>query len=91
MTKEYSGCASNISFVQTNKGDMMPLIETILLYSEPVWRVDAGGSIIRSREMGSFRISAGPDALRDIAKYLVEYADDAEDILDRLTLSGSEV
>ena len=58
----------------------IPQVEVIVVMCEPIYTVDACGSIIRQRETSQCRFSAAPDMLRKLADSLVKLADEAESL-----------
>lgn len=58
----------------------LPQVEVILVMCEPVYSVDACGSVIRQRETSQCRFSAAPDMLRKLADSLVKLADEADSL-----------
>jgi len=59
-------------------GKLRPEIEVGLVLSEPTYRPDHGGEMIRERKFETVRFSASPHILRRMAEGLIEFADDAE-------------
>jgi hypothetical protein len=55
-----------------------PMVEVALIVSEPQYTVDAAGQSVRHRTMDTMRFHTSPEGLRDLAKYLGKWADDAE-------------
>jgi hypothetical protein len=88
--REYMGVAMNASFVANDEDVVRGLAETILLYTEPTYTVDAGGAVVRRREVGSFRLMTDPKGLRDIAKRFAEWADEIEEQQRRINGEGAE-
>lgn len=57
------------------EGDLVPSAEICLVYSEPVYRYDGGGSMVKGREPGQFRFHVGAAGLRQFIELATEWAD----------------
>lgn len=55
-----------------------PLVEVVLLLSEPKYAVDDAGSLSKRRDLTDFRFSTSSKGLRDLATSLVELADQCD-------------
>lgn len=69
---------------------MLPHVEVILVYSEPTYRVDAGGGLVKERVTGQFRFSGSPKVLGLVADQLKDYASGAEEWFSKATESRSD-
>lgn len=78
--KEIAMTARNIMLSCPDQGDPSPMIEAILVVSEPTFRIDQGGGIIRQRELETVRFHSTPNGLRKVAIAFAEWADEAEAI-----------
>jgi hypothetical protein len=79
--KEYMGGAINISLIEDDDGNKRTLRacgELIVLVSEPVFRADASGQMLRQREMSQLRFGVTSKSIRALIKALDEYADEME-------------
>jgi hypothetical protein len=76
--KEIAGTARNLMISIDGRGGAVGIVEAILVLSEPVFRVDQGGSLVRMREAETFRFSTTPDGLRALAKDFGEWADEMD-------------
>lgn len=88
--KELTGNSMNVMAVPmadkaANKNVLTPYTEVILIYSEPHYRVDAGGTLIRERTVGDFRFCTSPDNLRRLANNLIEFADETDRQFEEMT------
>lgn len=77
--KELMGSACNLSLVLVGDS-LLPNVEVILIHSEPRYRFDPTGEIVKYRMTDAFRFSASPGELRTLAKSLGDSADAAERI-----------
>ena len=79
--KELLTVNANFHAVWTD-GDkkQLPQVEVIVVMCEPIYTVDACGSIIRQRETSQCRFSAAPDMLRKLADSLVKLAEEADSL-----------
>ena len=80
--KELLTVNANFHAVWTDgdKKQQLPQVEVIVVMCEPIYTVDACGSIIRQRETSQCRFSASPDMLRKLADSLVKLADEADSL-----------
>ena len=76
--KELLGHASNLILAPDLEAPpkVKARVELIVICSEPVFGYGLEG-MTRSREVSSFRVLAGHKALREMAKRLIELADEA--------------
>lgn len=58
----------------------LPQVELCLVMSEPVYSVDAVGSLIRQRETSQCRFAASPEHLIKLASTLVKLAEEAKSL-----------
>lgn len=84
--KELLNVSSNSSVVERD-GAAVGLVEVVLTFSEPRWRVDEAGGVYKQRETMDFRFGGTPRALREFAKLLNGVADDAEALARRTTFA----
>lgn len=80
--KELLTVNANFHAVWTDgdKKQQLPQVEVIVVMCEPIYTVDACGSIIRQRETSQCRFSAAPDMLRKLADSLAKLADEADSL-----------
>ena len=83
MAKELVGSASNVYALPSKAGAWRPMVEVILLVSEPRYEVDAGADFVKRRGVEDVRIHTGPEGLRLLAKKFESLADEAEALVDR--------
>lgn len=76
--KELVGQSRNLIGVPLEGAAPEPLIELVLIVSEPSYMVDAGGDSIRHRVVETLRLCATPSGMRQLAKFLTEASDEAE-------------
>ena len=65
-------------FYRKHEGAFEPSIEGILLVSEPIYRVDAAGQMIRERTVETLRFSTTVKGIRDLAAQFLQWAETAE-------------
>jgi hypothetical protein len=79
--KEISATSRNLSLVyQDGPAMFTPMVEAILVLSEPQYSVDLGGQLVRTRQVETVRFATSPEGLRDLARTFLEWADDADNI-----------
>ncbi len=78
--KEALGAARNLSLVASNKG-LRPMVEAIIITSEPRYKV--GEAISRVRANEAIRFAACPDVLRALAVQFASWADEADELATR--------
>jgi hypothetical protein len=61
--KEILSTASNSFYRLTQKGEMQQMFEIVLVLSEPTFRVDAAGELVRDRTTESLRFVASAKSL----------------------------
>ncbi len=83
MMQELMGTARNLSLAMSDDGPR-PMVEVILITSEPMFSIDGGGDMVRSRVPSAIRFLSPPDGLRKLSERLLEYADEAADIAESL-------
>jgi hypothetical protein len=76
--KELRGSAVNLSYVESAEGNLKALAEVVLIRSEPIYRIDDGGSVIRQRALDDVRFSTTSVGLRDTAARFIEWASEME-------------
>ncbi len=82
--KELLGSARNIHLIMDEKtGDIHPMIESVIITTEPLFVLDESGNIVRKRETSSFRFHATPDGLRTVAEQFNEWADQADGLMPK--------
>lgn len=65
-------------------GEMRPMVETILVLSEPKYTFDDTGGTVRARVTETVRFNAAPVGLRELARRLTETADMADALAARV-------
>jgi hypothetical protein len=79
MAKELSALARNILGARTAEGEWTPMVEIIIIVSEPSFKLDAAGELRSERgRLEDLRFLANVKGLRHLAERLTEYADEAE-------------
>lgn len=86
--QEFMGTARNISFVEIDNEKLSPRAEVIIIVSEPIFRADDAGQMVRVRQSDTIRFSTGVEGLRHMAKEFGEWADAAERRLGELVSAG---
>lgn len=71
MARELLVAAVNFVMVPDEPGDptaggLSPMGEVCLVFTEPAYRIDGGGGVVKSREPGQFRFDAGREVLRQL-------------------------
>lgn len=65
-------------YYKKHDGKFEPNIEGILIVSEPIYRVDAAGQLIRERTMESIRFSTSVSGIKALAAQFLQWAEIAE-------------
>lgn len=84
--QEYMGNAINVLLTEDDDGKTRTLravAEIVVLVSEPVFRADSSGQMIRQREVGQVRFGATLKSIRQLVKHLGDYADLMEEMESR--------
>lgn len=81
--KELQSATCNITALPKEDGGFTPLIEAILIVSEPRYTLDEAGHQIKSRIVETMRFSSSPKGLRTLAKIFEEWATGAEETIDK--------
>jgi hypothetical protein len=80
--KEAFGAARNLSLVYNDvKKTLAPMIETVIITTEPRYKV--GETLTRVRVPESIRFLACPDVLRALAVQFATWADEADELAAR--------
>jgi hypothetical protein len=80
--KEAMGTARNLSLVPAPDGTMRPMVETIVILTEPKYNVTKEG--LESRRVTStIRFQAAPDTLRNMSIQFANWADEADALLEK--------
>ena len=82
---ELSSISSNLLVIYDEQGHLIPQAEVVLIMTEPAYRIDAGG-VVKTREVVATRFAASPAHLRQIAKAMLNIADQAEEALEKALL-----
>lgn len=91
--KEVACTARNIMVIPVSDGEKLsirPMIETILVFTEPNYRINKENEVVVRREPQTIRFSASPESLREIAKNFLEWAEQAEDFARCLGLEKEQ-
>lgn len=88
--KEVICTARNLMVVPDEEHTVRPMIEAIVVVSEPQFRFDRGGQLANERETETIRFSASPEALRKMAKSFNEWADEADGFAESLGLKKEQ-
>ena len=89
--KELIGSTANVYAVSLGMGtgEFAPMVEVILLLTEPRYEPDAAGTFSRRRDVEDVRFHTTPNGLRELAGNFAKLADDAEmEVLGRLPDPG---
>ena len=86
--KEIVTTSANFYAVRVGK-KLAPEIEIGLVLSEPHYRPDHGGEMIKERRCETVRFAASPDTLRRMAEGLVKFANEADEEIGGL-INGKE-
>lgn len=78
--KEILSVAAN-HLASFDKTGVAPMVEVILILSEPVYTIDSTGAQIRSRETTTERFVSATEPLRKLSEILNRLADEAEEEL----------
>lgn len=85
--KELTGQAINMMACEVRDKDGQRLAafpEIIVIVSEPKYGADVGG-LKKTRQVSEFRFATTTSGLREFAKILLEYADDADEWMKGVT------
>jgi len=82
--------SGNILAGPDGEGGYEPLVEVVLITSEPKYEADAGGFVKRS-SVSDIRFGSAPKTLRKVAAELVKLADEAEKELAAFVSTTREV
>jgi hypothetical protein len=77
--KELQSAACNITALPLEEGGFSPLIECILIVSEPKYTLDEAGHQVKSRLMEMLRFNTSAKGLRSMAEMFGKWADEADD------------
>lgn len=88
--KEVICTARNLFIVPDEDATVRPMVEAIVVVSEPVFRFDRGGQLANERETETIRFHTSPEALRKMAVSFAEWADEAEAFAASLLLAKKE-
>jgi hypothetical protein len=87
--KEIVTTSANFYAVRVGK-KLAPEIEIGLVLSEPHYRPDHGGEMIKERRCETVRFAATPDTLRRMAEGLIKFANEADEEIGGLIQAGKE-
>ena len=79
--KQLQSIAANFLASWDENDKLVPHIEIAVVTAEPRYSVDLAGDVNRSRAVDEYRFSATPVGLRQLAKQLEKYADDADALM----------
>ena len=85
--KELMATSGNIIGVEAKKG-FLPALELILIVSEPTFRMDAGGGMIKERFTETMRVIVTADVLPKVIERLEEWQADLEKKAAECDLAG---
>lgn len=88
--KEVICTARNLMIVPDEDLTMRPMVEAIVVVSEPQFRFDRGGQLANERHTETIRFSTTPEALRKMAQSFSDWADEAEAFAASLMLAKKE-
>jgi len=86
VMQEYTGNAINLSLIEDMRGDLQAFAEIIILTSEPVFKADEAGQIIRQRAMSNFRFGVTEDRLEKLIESLTMYKKEMSALKERASL-----
>ena len=78
--KELLTVTANICASFNDDKTLVPQVEIAIVMSEPTYRVDAVGEVIRQREISQCRFVASPATLLKLSKLFSEFASEAEQV-----------
>lgn len=84
--KELMATARNISLSEDGDRGLDASVELVLTVSEPSFKADAGGEVVKHRVAETIRFSTNVAGLRHLAKNCEEWADSAEALLARVKI-----
>lgn len=87
--KELVTLSSNFFAVWTEEKTMSPMVEVILILSEPVYSVDSEGQVTRERETSQARFSVPLDRLVKLAEALLVLAKESEEMAEPAAKEGA--
>lgn len=85
--KEFRAIAINPALLEEGDDKLVGFAEVIIVMSEPNYRVDDGGGLVRQRVMSEVRFGMGSKAMREFSAHLIEYADELDKLADRASLT----
>lgn len=87
--KELMSVSSNVSISVHPDAeiDSRPMIELVLVLSEPKYSLDATGELVKSRQTFDFRFSTTPSQLKKMAAIFIKTAEEAQKDCDRVLMS----
>ena len=91
--KEIVTTSANYVAVIIGNGTLRAECEIGLVLSEPTYRPDHGGEIIKERKCETIRFSASPEILRKLSESFRQFADESEQSVSEAlskTLTGKE-
>jgi hypothetical protein len=83
MKSFYVGNARNIVLTPNDNGDLAAVVEVILINEKIKWTATSEG-LSRGSVTDEHRFHSSPASLRELASQLIEMADDAEELQDRV-------
>lgn len=86
--KEIVTTSANFYAIQVGK-KLEAQVEVGIVLSEPTYRPDHGGEIIKERRCETVRFCASTDVLRKMAEGLIRFADEADEEIGGL-IDGKE-
>lgn len=85
--QEVSATSGNLYLVPSeppDRGEMRPMVEVILITSQPKYTMDDVGTLVRSRITETVRFHTSPRGLRELARQFAELADMADGLSVRV-------
>lgn len=80
--KEALGTARNLTLVAQEDGSLLPMVECIVIYTEPQFNIAKEG-LMKSLGSGTLRFVACPEVLRAMSEQFATWADEADELADR--------
>lgn len=79
--KQLETCAANFLAVFTAEKKVVPEVEVCLVTSEPEYKTDEKGEVVKAIGYHQFRFVASPSVLRKAAELLCSFADESEGLV----------
>jgi len=80
--KEALGSARNLTLVAQEDGSLLPMIETVIIVTEPRFEIAKEG-LVKVISSDTLRFVACPEVLRALSEQFATWADEADELADR--------